>query len=457
MNLAKARQYFRLKPFDVSNEQGRNDERYRLAFISIVSNLLSKCLSMLVMILSVSLTIPYLGQERFGIWMTITSFVAMLSFLDLGIGNALTNSVAKHAALNDKAKLAQVISGGIGVLVLLGVFVGGGLFLIASILPWQKIIKLSTPLLQGEVKQATEVFSILFGINIVSSGLQRVFAGLQRAFEGHLLTAISSVIALILLFFATQTKAGVPVLLLASFGSQCFFGLFLLLVLIKRRLFIFFGIWNAILSERKKLLSTGLLFFILQIATMIGWGADTLIISTTLGVASVAIYSVLQKLFQFVTLPLGMINAPLWGAYADASARGEKGFIRNTLKRSMLITLSISVIGIIAILIGGSWLVQHWTSGKVFVPLSLMLIYGVWAILDACANAFASFMNGCNIIKPQMYGVISLCIFSIPIKLWLINAYGLEAMIFGFVTIFSLNIFLFYGIFFRKTIVEKLT
>ncbi|MDP3759115.1 MAG: hypothetical protein Q8R01_01205 [Ramlibacter sp.] len=51
----------------------------------MAANVLSLGVALVVMVLTVGLTIPYLGAERFGVWMTIASFVGMFS--DLISGN----------------------------------------------------------------------------------------------------------------------------------------------------------------------------------------------------------------------------------------------------------------------------------------------------------------------------------------------------------------------------------
>ena len=50
-------------------------------------------------------------------------------------------------------------------------------------------------------------------------------------------------------------------------------------------------------------------------------------------------------MFMLVTGPLSMVNAPLWGGYADAYARGDFGYIRKTLHRSLLLTFLFCNIG----------------------------------------------------------------------------------------------------------------
>ena len=118
MNLFKLVKYLRFKPFDVSTEVGRGQERYRLALWSFIANILSKLMALAVMLLSIRWTLPYLGAERFGVWMTVASFTTMLVVLDLGIGNALINHSAHAAAEDNPEKLKKTISGSLGFLFL---------------------------------------------------------------------------------------------------------------------------------------------------------------------------------------------------------------------------------------------------------------------------------------------------------------------------------------------------
>src|SRR6201999_3365505 len=92
---------FRRLPFGVGASEGRDRERYARAARSVGCNAVSAALGFAVVVLSVSFTLPYLGQERFGIWMTISSLAVMLQVLDLGVANGLVNLVADAKAADD--------------------------------------------------------------------------------------------------------------------------------------------------------------------------------------------------------------------------------------------------------------------------------------------------------------------------------------------------------------------
>lgn len=449
--------YLRLSAFDMSTEEGRASERYRLAAWAILANVVSKAAAMAVMVLSVSLTIPYLGVQRFGIWMTIASFAGMLTFLGLGVGNALTNHVASRSAKSDADLLRRAVSGGLGLLLLIGLVVGAGLWLLAAWLPWAKLIKVDDALLLLEAQSTAKLFALLFGLNLFTTGIQSVFAGLQRSFEAYLVSALGSLMSLGALWWAAQVQAGLPVLLGATLGIQSLSLLSLLGLLVRRSLFTLGKISWAVRQETSGLLRIGGLFFVLQVGTMIGWGADALIVSSALGPAAVAVYSIAQRLFQFVTQPLAMMNAPLWGAYADAHSRGDVAFIRRTFKTSMLLTLGVALSGTTILFVSSEWLLHYWTGGKVLVPTLLLGLVALWTVLECCGVAFAMFLNGVKVVRQQVMVVSVFCILVLPLKIWGIGLLGLVAIPLAATGIYAMTHIYFYGFVFYPKIKSFMT
>jgi len=456
MNLLTLHRYLRFTPFDTASEQGRSDERYRLAVLSMVANVLSRGVAMAVMVLTVSLTLPYLGAERFGVWMTIASFAGMLMFLDLGIGNALTNKVAQVAAQNNPQRLRQTISGGLGFLFVIGCAVGALLIALFSILPWQQLIKVGNPLLHTEIRSAAMLFAGLFGLYIFANGIQRIFTGLQRAYEGHLASLLGSLAMLLALGLAARQESGIPVLLLITLGIQSLASLSLLIVLIKRGQFGFPGLLSNIREETPHLLHIGGLFFLLQLGVMVGWGADSLIISSNLGAEQVAVFAVVQRLFQLVSQPMSIMNAPLWGAYADAHAKNDKAFIRKTLESSLMTTLAYSAIVAMVLVFAGGRIVEIWTDNAIQISLGLLAAYACWVILEAVGNALSMFLNGCGIVRQQVIHVLVFSIASIAVKFFMIRNFGLEAMILGTAFTYAVITTAAYGWFFRKTLFAQM-
>ncbi len=176
------------------------------------------------------------------------------------------------------------------------------------------------------------VFGVLFGFNLVASGLLRVLVGLQRSYEAQLIATAGSIIASV----AIQWKASIGNILCAGFGVQCAVTMIVGLPLLRTKGHMSLkSITSNMRIQRAILFRTGSLFLALQIGTMIGWGSDAFMVATIGGASAVAIFAVAQHLFQFASQPVAVINGSLWAAYADANICLDRRFIQITVIRSL--------------------------------------------------------------------------------------------------------------------------
>jgi O-antigen/teichoic acid export membrane protein len=171
----------RLFPHGVAATSERDKDRYIRAGRSMAFNAVSAALGLMVLLCSVSLTLPYLGQERFGVWMTISSLAAMLSLLDLGVGNGLVNLVAHAKSTDEHWRLQTIVSRGVWLLIAIGVLAALVLAGALSIVGLNRVIKIQSQAAAHEAQTSVLVFIALFCANIPLGGVRKVFQGLQRA------------------------------------------------------------------------------------------------------------------------------------------------------------------------------------------------------------------------------------------------------------------------------------
>jgi O-antigen/teichoic acid export membrane protein len=456
MSLIRHARYLRFRPFPTDSPEGRAAERLRRASWTIVAHAVSSAANVLVIVLSVSWTLPYLGVERFGAWMTIASLVAALSFLDLGVGNGLTNRVAQAASEPNSDVLTRAISGGLGLLAALSLALLLVLAAVAWLLPWEALIKSESAALVDEVRYATVVFAILFALSTFTDGVLRVYHGLQRGYLVFATNAVFTFIGILLLYLATRRQASIPVLVLCAMGVPMLPGLFLWLRLWQTSLFRFTAWSRAILVETPKLVRVGVLFFVLQVGTSLGLGMDSLIVSSTLGASAVTTYAVVQRIYLIATQPMLILNGPLWPAYADADARNDRAFIRKTLAAAGLVTLLYSMVSVSVLAWFSEPLIQFWTASIVSPSPDLVYALGGWAVVAAIANCFAMFMNGVGALRPQVVAVTIIVVVGVPLKFLVIRSFGISAMVAAFAAFFVITLGILYGFSFRAHIMRAL-
>ena len=182
---------------DVLTPEGRAQERQRRIALSALASALAKAISVSTALISVPLTLNYLGAERYGMWMTMSSLIAMLSFADLGIGNGLLTSVASAHGRDDRGEIQSYVSSAYFILSVIAIATLGLFFLCYPFVDWFRIFNVNTALAQREAAPTVAVFFTCFALSIPISIVQRVQIGLQRGFMASLWQCSASLTALV--------------------------------------------------------------------------------------------------------------------------------------------------------------------------------------------------------------------------------------------------------------------
>ena len=77
---------------------------------NIVSMFALRGVSIICSFLIVPLTINYVSSYEYGIWLTISSLVAWISFFDVGIGNGLRNKFIEAVENNQPVRARRLVS-----------------------------------------------------------------------------------------------------------------------------------------------------------------------------------------------------------------------------------------------------------------------------------------------------------------------------------------------------------
>jgi O-antigen/teichoic acid export membrane protein len=419
----------RFRTFDTQTEEGRHRERYRRAGLTTLSSMFSRALALAVILVSMRVALPYLGEARFGVWATISSLTAILMIFDFGIGNSMISRVAALAALSEWARLRKLIISGLSVLSLIGLLLGTALVMVAAYAPLSWLYKGAAPVLIEEARGTLMLFGMLFGLSIPLQAVHRIYAGPQEGYISSCAMGFMGILSLLALPLMPRLHAGIASLLLATYGLQVGSGVILLVALHRRFKLALPRFADFSESNVRDLVASGGLFFVLQVTGVIGWDMDAVLLSALIGPASAATYSVVQRMFMLVTGPLSMMNAPLWGGYADAYARGDFRYIRKTLQRSLLLTFLFATLGVAALLVLRAPVSHLLTNGVLRPPGSFVVLFGVWTVVAAVSDALAMYLNGLHVLKPQIVAAVCFLTIALILKLNLVTHYGLNGII----------------------------
>src|SRR5664280_585587 len=110
LQLRQVRAALTFRPFDVSLPGGRSRERYRKVLLTAITGPMSNGCGFLTFLITVPLTIRYLGPDRYGAWMSLSALMAFLKFSDLGLGNGLVGAISQAEGRDDRLYAQRAIS-----------------------------------------------------------------------------------------------------------------------------------------------------------------------------------------------------------------------------------------------------------------------------------------------------------------------------------------------------------
>jgi O-antigen/teichoic acid export membrane protein len=412
-----------------SDAAERSAARHRKAAVTGITSAISRVIRIGVSVITVPLTLHYLGNERFGLWMTISSVLAMAGFADFGIGNGVLNTISTAFGRDDWEGIRRAISSGFAVLTLIGTLLLALFFLVYNFIDWGNLFRATTVAARAESGPAMAAFAVCFALNIPLDVVQRAQLGLQQGFLTNLWQILSSIMALIGILAVIHFRFGMPALVVAFAGAP--------VVGTAMNVGYFFAFSRRDLMPRWRLISQatiaqiaklGSLFFLLQVVVAISFSADNFIIARVLGVADVTVFSIPQRMFSTISLIVGMLLMPLWPAYGEAVSRGDMHWVRQTLARTLLGVLALTTVVSVALLLCSNRILLWWVGPQIRPSFVLMLGLAIWTILSNCGSALAMFLNGAGIVKFQVIVASVFGVVCLLTKMAMTHAYGIAGV-----------------------------
>ena len=383
-------------------------------------------------LVTVPLTLNYLGPERYGMWLTISSMIALLSFTDLGIGNGLLNAVTHTMARGDFAEARRQTSSALVLLVVFAVLLAGLFAVVYPLISWASVLAVSSPQAVSEAGPAVAVWVACFLIGLPLSVATQVRLGRQEGYIVHLTGAAGGLVAVVALLIAILSHQGIPLLVVAMAGPPLLAAAINGLVLFKRDAP---QLHPALrLAHRRTgvgLLRAGFLFFVLQIAMAVAFTSDTLVVAQIIGPEAVAEYGIASKLFMIPAAIVAIAISPLWPAYGEAISRGDVRWARSTLMRSITGALLVSVPAAVVLMAFGQTIIALWVGPSVTPPFSLLVAFGIWIALSAVGNSVAMLLNGAHEIRFQAAAAAVMAVVNLGLSIWLTSRIGVAGVMWG--------------------------
>lgn len=375
--------------------------------------------------LLVPLTIDYLDTENYGIWLTLSSFIAWFSFFDIGLGNGLRNKFAEARAIGDMILARGYVSSayftiGTTSIVLIVIF-----NIVSYFIDWTKVFNTSQ-LLKNDLQLLMPIIFGFFCLQLVVKLITTIYTSDQNHSMQGKVVFYNNLGSLLIIWVMIKTSKSS----LLVFGT--IFSIFPVLILIGLNWLAFRSRYADIKPSLrfwqkkylKDIFGLGAMFFIIQISGIILFTTDNFIISKLFSPAEVVPYNIAYKYISISSMLFSIIAAPYWSSITDAYKRLDYDWIESAMRNIRKISI-IFILLILMMIIFSEYFYQMWIGSKVSINWSLTALMGLFFASTIYVTPYTMFLNGTGKVKLQAIQGAVAAIINIPLSIFLSHSIGL--------------------------------
>ena len=393
-----------------------SEKRTRNYLLQIKGAAVFKGLAFVSSFVAVPITLDALGSDKYGVWVTILSVVSWVSFFDFGIGNGVRNKVSEliscgyFTLARDYISVAYVTSGFLAGISIIALVFG------LEYIPWPRILD-SVGFDAIDVERSIQVAIAFILLNFCVGLVNPLLGAVQESSKvgrGQLIWNL-----LIIFFVFVLSRFGAVSLTEMSwiYGVSIFISNIYLSIIFYKKHKELIPVLAFDSNLAKPLINIGGKFFVIQLAVLIIFTTDKLIISILYGPSNVSEYEIVFKFFSIITLTHGMISGPLWSAYTEAHHTGDFEWMRSMIRNQLKVYLVVMIASVFFV-ISGKFLIAAWVGPMVEVSDRLILLMAFFVLVSAWNNVFAMVVNGIGEIKPQLYTSVVAMLVNIPLSIF---------------------------------------
>jgi O-antigen/teichoic acid export membrane protein len=400
--------------------------------------------SIITSFLMVPLTINYLDTENYGIWLTLSSFIAWFSFFDIGLGNGLRNKFAEAKAKGDLTLAKAYVSSAYFTIGIVCISVTLLFYVLNFFIDWTRVFNTNTTL-EKELGILMPIVFSFFCLQLVVKLITTIYTADQHHSMQGKINFLTSIISLLLIWLMTKTTESS----LLIFGAL--FSALPVIILIGVNLFAFsntykeyrprISLWKK--EYLKDIFGLGISFFFIQIAWIVITTTDNMIISQLFSPKEVVPYNLAFKLFSISSMIFTIIVAPYWSTFTEAYFKEDYDWIEKAMKNLRKFVFIFCFLSFL--LLGFSdFLYAIWVGKKIDISFNMSLLICIYTCLIIYLTPLNYFINGVGKVKLQLYQTVLMAVLNIPVSIFFAKYLGLGSIgvIFGTIICVIPSVFL---------------
>lgn len=391
------------------------DNRSNLIRKNIIISFCIKIWSALVQLLMVPLTLHCLGVYENGLWLTISSLLIWIDNLDIGLANGLRNKLAVHLALGEKIEAQKTVSSTFYMLVLLFIPI---IFLIniwIFCVDTYQFFNVDSDIVNN-LNVILHVSAILVCTTFIFKFIGNFYMALQLPAINNALNTLGQTIALlgVVVLYVTGIHSLLCVALINTISPLIVYVVAYPITFYKKYPDLCPHISMVSKSSMKSLATTGIKFFVLQIAGVVLFMSTNILISRFFSPELVTPYQIAYRYFMVLQLIFVIICAPYWTATTDAYKKNDFEWIKKSNKLLDKMMTSLFIIAFFMVIFARP-IYTIWIGDANAVSLPMTVIVAVYVMILVASMRYSYILNGFGTLRLQLIMTIIAAVLYIPL------------------------------------------
>ena len=396
---------------------------------NILGLLAIKGVSILTSLLLVPMTLGYVSSEVYGIWLTISSVLHWLTYMDVGFTHGLKNRLNECLARKDYEKGKSLVSTTYAIMFAIFVPMSALLIAVSPAIDWCRLLNVDASN-QEVILKTMQVLFVFIALQMIVNVFVTVVAAYQKTALSSLFAVVGQICSLCIIGMMTLFVE--PSLLNLAFAYSM---MPILIVLTASVIYFRTSMKEVAPSVRsvntayiKDLWGLGIKFFIIQLQMIVLYQATNILISHIAGPESVTQYNISYKLLNVVVMVYTIILNPLWPAFTDAYTKQDYAWMNRTYRKMQQIYVVLCAM--VALVVALSpLLIRLWVRDMVQVPMGLTLGIAIYTLIHCWVSLQAILINGTGKVKLQSYVILVGLVLHIPLSLFLGRYIGILGVV----------------------------
>lgn len=410
----------------------QGDKRSVEAKKNVVGSLLIKVMSIAISLVMVPMTIHYINPTQYGIWLTLSSMVAWISFFDIGFTQGLRNRFAEAKAKGDIELARTYVSTAYFFIGLIFVAVWIILLFINQYIDWGKVLNIDQKTAR-EVTLLAYIILTYFCFQFVFKIINTILIADQKPAKAVLLDLFGQAFSLIAIYILTKVTSGSLLYLVIALGIAPTF------VILGANFYFFKTSYREYApslryvkkKHTKDIVTLGFKFFVLQFAAIVQYQTILFLIAHYFDPLQVTSYHIAYRYFGILQMGFMIFVTPLWSGVTDAYTSNDIDWIKNAVRKYLYVLIPFVLAGAAMLTIAqpvyNSWLGDN----VVIVPFTISLLCYIFICTSLFALIFVFVINGIGALQIQFYSSIITSVGFVVLAMLLIKRYhfGVESIL----------------------------